>query len=198
MKWKLLLFSVLFFSLLGGFISPTSASVSYSRTPSGTNITSPVSFNISIDNFEVDTGCSLTNNYWGIYVANEFDENYNYSEFIVKENTDHIFSINLPIGYSAWVVVFVCSIDGVEYTAVGNDIEGNGTSLVFTIIENITFLTANTFTGIIASVGFYSTALFNDFGDGGILELIVGISLGLMLISWTINKFKKPKQKKMF
>lgn len=44
------------------------------------------------------------------------------------------------------------------------------------------------------SVASISTALFDDMGQGGILELIIGISLGLLLLDWLIGHFKSKRK----
>jgi len=47
------------------------------------------------------------------------------------------------------------------------------------------------FAGGVASV---SSAVFADFGSGGLLELIIGIFLGLMLLDWVIGQFRGHKK----
>lgn len=48
-------------------------------------------------------------------------------------------------------------------------------------------------TGLVAGIAPISSGVFNDMGTGGILELAIGIPLGLMLLTWTINQFRRPK-----
>ncbi|MFA4890605.1 MAG: Ig-like domain-containing protein [Candidatus Paceibacterota bacterium] len=108
------------------FASPSVSfgAVSYSRTPSGNQITSPISISISFDNFEEDTGC--VSDTWSVEVSNN-NNSYYPSNTILNSIKTGVFSINLP-PIDCTYVAFSCDLEGG-----GNYIEGDGNSIIFNV-----------------------------------------------------------------
>jgi hypothetical protein len=112
-KIKLLVYSLLLpVGLLVG--STVFGATTYNRSPAGASITSPVSFNITLDTFNgVFGGCFGDKNYWGISVYDHGNEIEYYSEAVSSTTLSHIFVMTLPVADDYNYVTGVCSGDNV-------------------------------------------------------------------------------------
>ena len=130
---------------LGGFFV-AQAQTSYTRSPSGDNITSPITINISFVDWS-DTGLAESTscegnscNYWGIgpqKLAEDVD--YIPVQTCVESSTHSgEFTITLPAGNYTEVTFWggetkeICESTHARDAYYGNYLEGNGTSVVFT------------------------------------------------------------------
>jgi len=180
----------------------------YSRTPAGSVITSPVNI-LSQRDSPPNTGQCGTDfaisRYRLAVVAMDATHfpstEFNGNALIAGVNRD----INLPVGdYERVRIQCIFSGDMTETWQPVLTIENIGVGvLLFSVIEPPptptptptppTFSGSLNKTDLISNIGAVSTNLFDDFGQGGILEMIIGISLGLMLLTWAINKFRRRR-----
>ncbi len=126
----------------------TKAAVTYSRAPTGPNVTSPVTFKVSFDNFG-EIGCPADYSYWGVITGYSEQTETVGNVFYPSSRTSGNFTFPLPMGgYSG--VNFLCSIDDFVPadigSAVGNDIEGDGSYLIFRIVAESSGGTVNVHT----------------------------------------------------
>jgi len=191
MKWKSARFfylslSVLLFGLFFVLVRPAAAAVVYERTPGGTEITSPVAFAVSVDDFDADIGpecnAGIDDNFWGVGVAEEDNLNRYASDFVASSSLSGNFSIALPVGYDAWDVFIQCSADGVSLDTQGAQLEGGGVGSVFIIVETsgVIVLPTSFAPELTANV---SAQLAND----GIV-LLLAIAIGIPLVFYVLNE----------
>lgn len=117
---------------------PTHAETRYSRSPSGSAIISPVSFDVSFDDFINDTGVNGISDYWNIIV--ESGEGDFYGECLSKNIHSNIFSLSLPIHdyygvfFRGYATLGNCQ-SNTNYLGDGFYIEGDGFSVIFSVIN---------------------------------------------------------------
>jgi hypothetical protein len=174
---------ILFLVLVAGFFMPVFClATSYTRSPTGATITNPVSFDMSFDDFNIDTGCNSEygQNYWGVQVWRYWFESPEWfvSEFVPSSTLSNVFSIILPLG-SYIKVSFSCSVDGINQNIDGTQLEYNDGPPIFEILSPSTsIITISSISGILE----YATRLFTD------LQLLVWLAIGLPVGFWIINK----------
>jgi hypothetical protein len=202
---KKLILTILFFVL-----TPLSAfaSLNYSRIPTGTTPTTPITISITADNVS-DLGLG-SSSYWitGIYSTADFEDFLGVCRPISELSVSDSFA--LPVGYTAGAVIISGSdtsncVTGIEE----NYLEGEygASNLIFTIT------TASIKSGILfgrsgesqtaiqsggnmlASIGFVSTDTF-----GGIfpyLALSVGVFIGFYVIQQIVMLFGRMSGEKV-
>ena len=120
------------------------AIITYERTPAGFEITSPVSFEISFDDFLGDTELvecgevgGETCNYWGVSVRQDPDPFIETGECYASTTLSGIFDIDLPVGYNGhavglygWQTQELCENNSESN---GATLEYNGGNFIFTI-----------------------------------------------------------------
>ncbi len=145
--------SVIVLLLASFFIFPAIAlgAVSYERTPAGFEITSPVTLNVSFDDFLSDTGLTTDVNYWGIvFTPTDSSENFIQSSCVPSSTLSLGNSIDFPSSEYDSVVFsgFLntpCDVN-VEWPVSGAYLEGDSSYVVFTVIgERINSSGGNTF-----------------------------------------------------
>lgn len=190
-------YSLIFTLLLAMFfLLPASVfgAYTYTRSPAGFTITSPVSFDTSFDDFQ-DIGCDPDRNYWSlsVYDDNEPEPNRYTGNYVASTTQSNNFVLTLPVGNYV-EVMFECSFSGEwEDTNQGNTIEwipfetifevvagGGGGGLAFTMPTNFA-------TGTIAYVG----ALFTDLSLP--IYILIGFSVFFLVGNWLFEKFKEKK-----
>lgn len=139
MKWILFLIII----LLSIFSARSaSAAITYSRTPSGSSITSPVSFDVSFTDFLSDTqltspcGGASDCQYWGVGVV-DISNNLYLSSCVASTTTSMSPSFNLPtadytlVEFTGGITQNDC--ENVLTTQGGTALEGNGSDVAFTV-----------------------------------------------------------------
>jgi len=179
---------------------------SYDRSPAGYEITSPVSFEISFDDY-ADLELTASSTYWGIFInlhLGEFD-NY-FSECIPITTTDHTFIMDLPVGFGTDdifargdVSYETCMADA-QYEGIYFESNGEG---VFLIVE--TPETPVVVGPIKAGFDEYmpdmsitsTTAYIGDLtlSSGPLLWLFMGIPLAFFVIRKTLDLLYPDKIK---
>jgi len=171
-------FSFLFFSL------PAFAEIGYSRTPSGTEIISPVSFDVSWTEYHGEVNTDT--NFWKIGVKNSEMESFLAEDCLASTTLAHFFTISLPVGNYVEVDFF-----GGETIENCGEYEGNVVSDdIFSIIET----PAGYFPTDFASSVFGLTSDFL-FDLRVILYILVGLALGTGIILFIIDFFEDKKTK---
>lgn len=199
-KIKLLVYSLLLpVGLLLG--STVFGATTYSRSPAGASITSPVSFDITLNTFnEVFGGCFGDKNYWGISVYDHGNEIEYYSDAISSTTLSHIFVMNLPVADDYNYVTGVCSGDNVLS---GSDnwyhaFEGtnSGGATIFAIVNppaglgyKIVTTNSNFASSTLAIVG----RLFTDISP--MTYAWIGLVVGFLIIEKAISMVVKKKKR---
>lgn len=120
---KIVIWAVLFFLPMTVFVfsSPIAlAAVTYTRTPSGTSITSPVTFTVSVDNFS-DFGFNPNTNFWGVGMNDLFNPNGLMTDCVASTTLSHTFTLSIPVGDSISLILALgpivpqnCNVDDVD------------------------------------------------------------------------------------
>jgi len=185
------------------FALPASAAISYSRTPSGFYIKSPVDIDVSVDSFSDDFGWNIASgcffegnqscNFWGLGI-----KNFNYEIIegtcIPISNLNINNNFNLPTGD----YIEVLAKTGNTQASCDNGgeqsylLENNAGETIFTIISAPTlyFLTPTSTAGnLLAAIG-------DQLADPGFLGWGV-LAAGIILGFWALEKFLDliPKDK---
>lgn len=177
MKKNFFIFSI----LIAGFLMLPAfcfGAVEYSRNPSGYAIQNPVSFDISFNDFEIDTGCAVIYNYWGI-VANILDEGEDWfsDEFYASTTQSQIITGTLPLNeYSQ--VSFTCSIQGTQVDNVTETLEGTGHYAIFEVVSGAVLFSLPE--EAVASTTGIMSDLINDIFV--FIALAIGIPLGFYVV----------------
>jgi len=169
----------LFAIILTGLLLPVFSvlgAVDYDRSPDGNMVTSPVSFEVSIDAF-AETGCS-TSTYWGVLLTGTPP---GYTEFIgglvASTTTSTSPSFSPPTGQEIGLVSFACSMDGSTLDSEGNVLEGtDGLTAIFTIYASLFSLPGTAISGVLGFI----TDLLDAIGP--LIWLIIGIPLAFVVI----------------
>jgi len=204
MKNKILIPTILLMMLLLPF--SVFGAWTYDRTPTGYEITSPVSFEISFDDITTDMLLNASTTWWGIQL-NElyFTGGYEgFSECVPVSTKDYTFVLDIPIGCIP-DYIFIngdptskanCETNPLyqdEARIFETDDEG-----VFEIVAPPRPLVAS-FEDMpenaIASTTAYIGDLFGTFGV--FVWLAIGIPLAFWIINNTINLFTKGKKAKI-
>lgn len=179
--------------------------VSYERTPSGTEITSPVTFNVSVDDFEADFGFPPGEwSYWTITIYElPFAPPDPYQGECLTDTTfSHSFVFNLPVGYNA-VEVIAQSYETLSdcENLPDNQIAGyelemgvfpqypeylpESATYIFSIISSFTIVSnaTDSFLGVTG----YSLSSVVDY-TSGLIRLILGMALATLdlLLPWIV------------
>lgn len=199
MKNKILYFvlGVGLILLLFAGVQMASASITYDRTPSGDEVTSPVKFYVSLDSFS-DTELSATSTYYGLWLNCDFSPDgcatEQYTECVPKTTLIHTFTANPPVGYGTDDILFsgdasstICGTAQQEFD--GASMPGETGFEVFAG-GNIISVTPSS----IASTTAYIGDLINSVSP--FLWLIIGLPLGFWIINETM-KFITPKKVKI-
>ncbi len=116
--------------------------VSYSRTPSGSSITGPVSISVSVDSLDdlgIGSGCGLNSqscDFWGVRVTNSDNDSFN-SECVSNETLSHTFTFDLPAASYIEVMAYAghtqesCGQGG----EMSNFLERDNSEKIFTVME---------------------------------------------------------------
>lgn len=190
MKKIFILFPIILVVLL--FIgSKVFGAVTYERTPAGYNITSPVSFDIAIDNFE--TRCLDTypeTAYWGVLVWAMPDDLPYISDTISSTTLSGILTISIPVGSLVYDVEGICSVDNIvdegDGYFLGGPLENNEEwTTIFEIIsgETFTFIPIST-NFVTSSLGYVGQAVS---GLGPFLYFIIGIPVSFWVLSKVLS-----------
>lgn len=178
---------ILFFLLIA--TTPTAfATIHYSRTPSGTEITSPVSVSVSVDSFS-DFNMRGDINYWYLVVARgglEF-----FSSCVATTTLSLSNNFNIPIGTEIQYVGVYGVVSVLSCVGADDGVNFETGSPLFTIISGSQFsnfhiisgtspLTIGSTTELMASAGI----LFSDLWV--IIVLAIGIPLAFYIIKRVI------------
>lgn len=159
------------------------ASISYTRIPADLTIQNPVSFNVSFDDFNIDTGCNSEygHNYWGVQVYRYWFEipEWFVSEFVASSSLSNVFNLSLPLG-DFIKVSFACSVDGISQNIDGTQFEYNGGTPIFNVIAPAEhyILPGFEMSGALA----YAGQLFTD------TMPFIALAIGLPVAFWIIKK----------
>jgi len=121
-------------------VTQVSASNTFERSPLGTEVTNPVSYEVTISDIESLSGYLNTQTDWCMAVYDFNGENEYYSEVVPLTSTTQLFEFTLPVGDyygSYWQVLnageIACtSANGATY----EDIEGDSTTVIFSVVED--------------------------------------------------------------
>lgn len=171
---------------MASFLFPASASadIMYSRTPSGSSISNPVSFDVNLGAFYPNCQPADGDRYWSFRVQATSSNFYYAEEYVASTTLNYIFVFDdLPL-QDYYAVQYGCSVDGITYKPGGNLETGNP---AFTIVEAET-PPASVFT-LPADFNSGLTAVASDLVNNSweIIALIIGIPLAFVVI----NKIKK-------
>jgi hypothetical protein len=127
-------------SILSQLPNPNVSYSSYSRTPSGPNITGPVSISVSVDSFDdfgFGNGCGLNSqscDFWSVRVTNSDNDQFS-SGCVSKETLSHTFTFDLPVG--SYIEVMAYAGHTQESCGQGGEmskfLEGNSSEKIFTV-----------------------------------------------------------------
>jgi len=180
---------------------PAFASISYSRTPSGTEITSPVNFNVALDSFE-DLGCGANEPYWNLIIVDSNDEWYYEPDFTVA-STILEFHQNRPVELGSYKEVSpICCLDSNcnNFNGGGIWFEGGQGETIFSVVSgeptpppasaSLISLPSGFVNGMLAWVG-------NAFTDlAPLIVIFIGLPLAFWGISRVIGLFRFSKARK--
>lgn len=189
---KYILFSIILFF---GIINVVYGAVFYSRSPSGLNVTSPITFNVSatsfsdIDNQNQDCtgGGQGSCGAWGLNAYGDGNSDYYSSVCYSSSTLSGIFTDTFPIGnkYNFLNVLLYEDINdcqGARGTASdGVMLEGNATYVIFQIIESEINKIANRIDSINSTFYDYFLVLLNKF-----YRFIIGALI--LLVVWFFGK----------
>src|SRR3989338_3333109 len=129
-------------SVSSQLLSPNVFYNSYSRTPSGSSVTGPVSISVSVDSFEdfgFGNGCGLNSqscDFWGVR-ATYFDNDHFNSECVSNEILSHTFAFDLPAG--SYIEIMAYAGHTQESCERGGEmskfLEGDSLKKIFTVTE---------------------------------------------------------------
>ena len=207
---------VILIAILSLIALPVFGAVNYSRTPVGTEITSPVDVDVSVDSFSVDFGWNMVSgcffvvgnqpcNFWGVRITN-YDNDTFESVCIPVENLSNNFTFSLPVDN----YIEVAAKTGNTQASCDNGgeqsylLESNEGETIFTIISGSQFnnfhiisgtspLTISSTSDVMASAG----TLFSD------LWVIIVLAIGIPLAFYIIKRIIKlapasvPKSEKI-
>ena len=190
-------YTILLLLLLGGILYAFSAfgAVSYSRSPAGENITSPVSISASFDSIS-ETG--LSTDYWTIAVDTEAGEITTILPCVSSSTLSNSGDMSFPINTEAISVYTIGNNDLDECNIgagnVGINFESN--DIIFKIISGV--VVSNNYLSVpsLASsdlLGLVSI-IFNDFWS--IIALIIGVPLSFVIINKIISLMPSDKKHK--
>lgn len=155
------------------------AVVEYSRSPGGASITSPVVFNVSLDDFS-DVGACGVDEGWLIYTNDEFFQNVMSEEFASTTLSVNP-SLSFPLGTTILEVYAMCSPTGTDEVL----LEGNGVDIIFTIIEGglsgFSVISTGSAFGFLSGVG---SAVKTS---GSTIWVIVAVAIGIPLTFVALN-----------
>jgi len=115
------------------------AALTYSRNPSGSTPSSPLTFAVSADDYTADFGLSAgVSPYWGLLVENSLTNDNNTTECVDSNTLSHTFNISLPTGTTITDVTVFGSTDancnaGTDTGEAYTYLEGDGTTVIFTV-----------------------------------------------------------------
>lgn len=188
---------LLFFVFFGLFCfgSTALASVSYSRSPSGINILSPVTFNVTFDGIEDFGSCGSGGEIWFICLDTNTEGAtacMEYEDAISISDLSESFVVSSFFDASYYGVQATCLTS--EYVLVDSIyLEGNGSEIVFNLgveeeEEEFTFINISTdFVG--GALQYVGQAVS---GLGPFLYFIIGIPLAFWVL-WKVSKLTPKK-----
>jgi len=130
---KIIVFILFFVSA-----TPVFASVTYSRSPSGLEITSPVTLHVELDDINDLNWNNGTPAFWGVFVQGIISDVG--ASCVDASDLNQDFVVNLPVGYQASSIetmgadtIEECTID--LYQTQGDSLESGGSPEIFTVIS---------------------------------------------------------------
>ena len=181
------------FAILALMIVPqiSFGAVTYSRSPSGTTVTSPVTITVSFDDYVTDTGCLITDTDWNVEVASDLDVYYPSNSVAVGINTG-VFPVSIPAGTDVVYTSFSCGAG----LGGGNTLEENSPiNLIFTIIGSSVLFGATTGSDLMASVGGVSNNVYTSALP--YLLLSTGVFVGFLIIQKLVDTLALAYDQKM-
>ena len=170
------------------------AAVTYSRSPSGFSVASPVTFNVSFDDYS-ETACNY--DYWGVQIS-DFNgigwDPFYASNAIPSSTLSQSFTVILPTGLESGGVLFGCS-DNLEITDpnyAGNDIEGDGSAIIFTIISPTAVAVP---AGFVSGIQTVAGGQISDPGTLLVVVLVAGVPFAFYVIHKLIGLIPKSKKR---
>lgn len=173
---KKFLFSILIAFLILPFVC--FGAVSYSRSPLGYLIQSPVNFSVSFDDLWIDGDCGEEPQGWGVEVSDGEGPFSDYaSNFVATTTLSQTFQLDLPNGFKAVSVYIQCEINGDGY-----ELEGIGAPpAIFEIHQPFLVLPTNA----ISSTTSFIADLFT--GAGPLIWLAIGLPLAFYVVRKVIS-----------
>jgi hypothetical protein len=170
---KILFLLILLGGIFYAFVS--FGAVSYSRSPAGSNTTSPITINIISNSYE--ELCLFPNENWYVIILDNVGGDDRISNPIASTTLSTSVQFSLPVGYQAAEVATNCSGDS------SNDVIYETGNPAFTIIStdgdnNYLLIPANSGVDLLALAG----GLFSD------LWVLIAIAIGLPLAFYIIKK----------
>jgi hypothetical protein len=178
---------IILIAVLSLMALPVFGAVNYSRTPVGTEITSPVSISVSFDNFS-EFGLNEEINYYVITIAPS-DLPFYYSSCYASTTLSTNSTISVPVGKDIYSVYVGGREDNLCLTGGGTyALEGDGESVIFTILETPSAGVPSLFSlagGVASTSEMLATTgvLFTD------LWVIIALAIGVPLAFYVINRF---------
>lgn len=161
--------------------------VTYSRSPSGASVTSPVSISVSFDNFG-ETGC-VGGDTWGVVIS-DHPQNFFYSTTLPETTMSGIFNIALPTGEYEFIG-FSCNGNGVT-----GFLEWQNLDTIFIVISASSVLFGGTTAGdLMASVGGVSSNVYVSAFP--YLLLSVGVFVAFMIVQKLVDMLALAYDQKM-
>jgi len=176
-KFLIIPLSILFYA------SVAFGAVTYSRSPAGASVTSPVSFNVSVDDLYADTGIDNTNNYWALGIEN--DLGVTFTDIVTSSTLAHIFTATLAVGDYKSVSVYGGDIAQDildEIGSQGNFLEGDNTSVIFSVVEGSNPM----FSVATGTAGLFLGNLSTQLSDPGLLTTMA-VAMAIYLVFWLIR-----------
>lgn len=189
---------IIVLSILSLFLLPSSvfASVTYSRSPLGTEVTSPVTVNFSFTDFEGDFSPTVGEDRYCLYVTDSEGGDVTGTTHLSSETSvQEVF--NIPVGSN---IIDIIAMSFPEGEICGNgdgyvELEtlGGSPNYIFTVIEatppdvGVTALTETAAAAFSGAMGFTWDDVTTFTGDN--VKLVVGGGIGVLssLLPWIIS-----------
>lgn len=162
------------------------AAVSYERAPAGIDITSPVTFSITLDDYgDIGPTCTSTANYWTIDASTyDYADTFYLLDVVASTTLLNDFVFDLPEGdyieveLGCLFAVPTTQEQAASYWVDGQAIEDNGGEIIFTItsaalLEAMFTVPTSTATDVLANV----TSTLGDTGFLALLAIAAAIPL---------------------
>ncbi|MCJ7619395.1 MAG: hypothetical protein MUP64_04150 [Anaerolineae bacterium] len=195
MKKNLLIFILVFsFALL--FSAPAFA-YTYSRTPAGSIILRPVTFNVGIQQDTCVDGVWALYSYYNGINPNDPTNQYFTGGWTASSTLNKTFVLNLPYGDYEAVAVFCSSPWGIKYVFEG--VKNSGVTIFSVVAQlpppppQIFGYVSNFNTNFSESVFNFGSQLLADLRV--VLYILIGLALGMGIIIFILNFFEDRKTK---